>query len=79
MAFSVIPIVSAVGSIPEVVNSSNGRLVESVSDIVCAIEEIASSDNKDNIAAAARQTILDNYSVQNQVKSINSIYNSIFK
>ena len=76
MANYVVPIVTPVGSMPDVVKSGkNGFLVNSVDDIVNVIFEM--SKNRDRlvqIADNAAQYVRENYSMDEYVNRINKLY-----
>jgi glycosyltransferase involved in cell wall biosynthesis len=78
MANYIVPVVSPVGSIPEVVNSSNGELIHSVEDIIEAIVKLNSDRNLlREKAERARETIEKDYSSTKFIERINAIYESV--
>ena len=81
MSYGIIPVVTSVGSITEVVdNNSNGILIKDhdVDSLTEAIIELL--DNKEKrikLSKAARQTIVDKYGSEMYFSKLNGIYESI--
>lgn len=70
----VVPVVSPVGSIPDVVNKENGRLVTSVNEIVEALEEL--NNNRTlltSLAQKSHEMVENKYSVDKFVEQINQV------
>lgn len=79
MSFSVVPVVSPVGSMPDVVKDDyNGFLVKEASEMVSAITKL----NNDRFilqtfAQRARETVENRFSIKGYIKRINEIYSLI--
>ena len=81
MAYGVAPIVTSVGSIPEVVfNGKNGFIVP-LKDHKSISERIKILDNDrhllNNLSESSYNTILKKYSIKNYIKNLNVIYSSL--
>ena len=81
MSYGIIPIVTSVGSIPEVVvDKKNGLLIKD-HDVDSLVTEIVFLLEHDEIREAysqlARKTIIDEYSSEMFFKKLNNIYNSL--
>lgn len=78
MAFGLVPLVTSVGSIPEVIqNDVNGFFIDgkTPSQIVKIIIELNNNRNLlKNISSNARNTIYANYNIENYISKINQIY-----
>ena len=72
----IVPIVSPVGAIPEIITSNyNGFLTSNISKIEITIKEL--NNNRDllkKIATNAANSIRNNYSIQQYIKKLNNIY-----
>lgn len=78
MGYYVVPIVSPVGSIPDVVNKENGKIASTVDEIVEAVTELNSDREKlKSLACVSRKTIVDRYSSTRFVQLINEVYASL--
>lgn len=81
MSYGIVPVVTAVGSIPDVVSDGgNGLIVKDhdVDSIIAAIEKL----NRDKqlvaiLGDAARKTITERFNPQTYVETLNGIYNRI--
>lgn len=79
MGYGMVPVVSPVGSIPNVVNSCNGRLASTIEEIVDAVTELNSDrDMLESLSYAARQTIEKHYSITKFIKDINIVNENLF-
>ncbi|MDL2277340.1 glycosyltransferase family 4 protein [Parabacteroides sp. OttesenSCG-928-G07] len=78
MSNFVVPIVTPVGSIPEVVNTENGRIINSENQIVANLKELDSNRVLlKKIAENARLTIEKGYSITQFIAKINAIYETV--
>lgn len=81
MSYGALPVVTAVGSIPDVIKDGvNGILFKDheVEPIVESVIKIANDANlRNSISNAARKTMVDNFSPQVYFGKLNSIYNSL--
>ncbi len=81
MAFGVVPIVTRVGSIPEVVQDNvNGVFVE-IKNSISLVEKLNSifnnRENLEKMAVESYKTIKDNFSIEEYIKSLNQIYSEL--
>ena len=76
MGYGVLPLVSPVGSMPDVVaDGENGFLIRSAESIVSAILLLDQDrKNLEMMAQAARETISHRFSIKHYVNKINAIY-----
>lgn len=78
MGLGVIPIVTPVGSIPEVVNNNNGILINNAEDISNAIELLFKDNNLANkLSNNAYLQIKNNFSVSNLKDKIRETYKKV--
>lgn len=79
MGYGVLPLVSPVGSMPDVVvNGENGFLIENVESIVSAILLLDQDRMKlEMMAQAARVTMESRFSIKNYVNKMNAVYPQI--
>ena len=81
MSYGIVPVVTAVGSIPEVVeDGENGLIIKDhdVDTIVAAIERI--NNDKQFVAkmsSNAKETILTRFNPEHYIESLNGIYNKL--
>ncbi|MDR1918951.1 MAG: glycosyltransferase family 4 protein, partial [Tannerellaceae bacterium] len=79
MSYGLVPVVSAVGSMPLVVKETNGCLVSTVEEIVAAISRLhADRDRLRALSQAARLAIEAGYSDQPFLRRMQSVNNSLF-
>ena len=78
MSYGVVPVITPVGSIPEVVVDGNNGLfikVKNTDSIVDAISKINSDRNLLNrLSVNARNTIFSKFSTQQYINQLNRIY-----
>lgn len=81
MSYGIVPVVTLVGSIPEVVKNGENGIIVKVKDsesIVHAIKELHNDRILvKKIGRNARNTIFNNFSPQNYVKKLNEIYEGL--
>ncbi|MFW5886957.1 MAG: glycosyltransferase family 4 protein [Bacteroidota bacterium] len=81
MSYSVVPIVTPVGSIPDVVKQKENGLIVNIKDsneIKNAIELlIQNNETYKQLSRQAYRTITENYSLNNYIIKLNKIYQSI--
>lgn len=75
MSNYIVPVVSPVGSIPNVVNETNGRIVTNVEEITEAIIDL-NNDRSTLISLAemSRETVEEKYSVFSFIQRLNEVY-----
>lgn len=76
MGYGVLPLVSPVGSMPDVVeDGKNGFLIENAKSIVSTILLLDQDRVKlEMMAQAARETMEDRFSIKNYVNKVNAVY-----
>jgi glycosyltransferase involved in cell wall biosynthesis len=78
MAYGVVPIVTPVGSIPEVVKDKINGFEVPIGDYNIIVETFIKLDNERpllrKISKAAYQTIVNSYSIDNYINNLNNIY-----
>ena len=81
MAYGAVPIVTPVGSIPEVVVDNKNGFIVPIYDYETITEKIILLNNDrillNRLGKASYQTILDSYSINNYIDKLNSIYDSL--
>jgi glycosyltransferase involved in cell wall biosynthesis len=78
MAHFVVPMVTPVGSIPQVVNEKNGRLVSSAEDLIQAVCELnADRDLLRSLSETARKTVEETYSPSRFIARIRAVNQKI--
>ena len=83
MSYGVVPVVTSVGSIPDVVKEDiNGKFikVKDIDSIVTTVKQLIDDvDSINRLSQNARETIFTNFSAEVYISKLNDIYSSLEK